>query len=144
LILARATVVLAVATLLLAIVAVVQTLIAERAADDAARAAAAAEDQAGAAVAANRPWIKPHIEANFIEVGEKSIQVSILVASENIGHLPAEDIYPAIKSFPSIGDISLGGEESSISKRREVCEESRAQYSDIIKRIGVGSIVFCK
>jgi hypothetical protein len=110
--------------------------VAKRAADDGAIAARAARDQSIASVEANRPWIKPKVTPNYIEIGADRITVSILVSSDNIGKSPAENLVEAVAILPTDDPTKMK------EQQQEVCDKAKADYPNPIKRLGVGNVVF--
>jgi hypothetical protein len=125
-VLARATVVLAVATLMLFIIAVIQAVIlattdvsTRKAADAAVKSAATAKETVNQKDIAQRPWVRLSKPAPVhLSVMDTGVIISLELKAKNIGHSPAEGVYATGKVFP---DFSL---DKQAPAARTVCEDA--------------------
>jgi hypothetical protein len=125
-VLARATMLLFVATLILAVIAGIQAWIlastdasTREAARAAIKSASTAEEAVNQMDIAQRPWLRLSKAApvNLI-VMDAGVIISLELQAKNIGHSPAEGVYATGKVFP---DFSL---DKQASAARTVCEDA--------------------
>ena len=128
-VLARATVLLAVATLMLFVIAVIQAVIlsttdvsTRKAADAAAKSASTAEEAVNQMDIAQRPWVRLSKAAPFsLSVMDPGVIVDLLLQAKNIGHSPAQGVYASGRAIP---DMSSNEEAPAA---RAVCENAAAE-----------------